>query len=323
MHRTLGGAFRVYGQDLEDLYARYPSDVLLSPRTRSPFSFNDNSRGIAKTGVRSKDDWGCTWYYLTEDFAGQTVEHPLESWAAFDSYRAPDPMTGESGVLEMEAAVREDGRQHFVLVTGGELFQRMFFLRGYENLLVDLAEDRPEVYVLRDLVADWNIARIQRWNQTGLVDGILLLDDWGTQQTLMVKPDTWRRVFRPAYKQMVEVIHAGGMTAHFHTDGVTQAIMGDLIEIGFDELNPQVAIMDVEDLGRRFGGKVCFRADLDRQYILRTGTPADVEAHIRRMFDAFGRFDGGYVGYGQVGPDVPLANAEALVRTVYSLKYLD
>lgn len=31
MHRTLQGAFRRYGRRLEELYARYPSDVLLSP----------------------------------------------------------------------------------------------------------------------------------------------------------------------------------------------------------------------------------------------------------------------------------------------------
>jgi uroporphyrinogen decarboxylase len=321
MHRTLGGAFRKYGQALYDLYTRYPSDVILSPRSNAPFAFASNERGIVKAGVRSKDAWGSTWYYLTEDFGGQTVEHPLEDWAAFDSYREPDPMAGESGVREMEEAVRQDGHQHYVLVTGGELFQRMFFLRGYENLLMDLVEDRPEVYALRDRVANWVIARINRWHETGLVDGILLSDDWGTQKSLMIKPEIWRRVFKPAYRRMVEAIHSGGATAHFHTDGVTQSILGDLIEIGLDEVNPQVTIMDVEDLGRRFGGRVCFRADLDRQAILPSGTPEEVEAHVRRMFNAFGQHNGGYIGYGQVGPDVPLANAEAMLRTVCGLTY--
>lgn len=321
MHRTLAGAFRVYGQALEDLYREYPSDVILSPQSRAPFAFADNSRGIVKAGVRSFDDWGCEWLYLNEGWGGQTVGHPLEDWAAFDSYVLPDPMIGEAGVAEMERVVGQDDHQHFVMVTGGELFQRMFFLRGYENLLVDLVEDRPDVYALRDKVVEWNIARINRWHETRLVDGIILLDDWGTQKSLMIRPDIWRKVFKPAYQREVEAIHAGGATAHFHTDGVTQAILGDLIEVEFDELNPQVTIMDVEDLGRRFGGKVCFRADLDRQAILPTGTPADVEAHVWRMFNAFGRFNGGYIGYGQIGPDVPLANAEAMLRTIRSLTY--
>ncbi len=321
MHRTLQGAFRVYGQALVDLYDKYPSDVTLSPRSQAPFAFADRSRGTVKAGLRSLDDWGCEWLYLNEDYSGQTVGHPLADWAAFESYKLPNPMTGETGVHYMEEVVRQDDHQHFNLVTGGELFQRMFFLRGYENLLMDLVEDRAEVYALRDKVVDWNIARINRWHETGLVDGILLSDDWGTQKALMVKPDIWRKVFKPAYKRMVEAIHAGGTTAHFHTDGVTQAILEDLIEIGFDEVNSQAAIMDVEDLGRRFGGRVCFRADLDRQVVLPTGTPAQVEAHVRRMFDAFGRHNGGYIGYGQIGADVPLANAEAMLRTIYSLTY--
>jgi hypothetical protein len=97
--------------------------------------------------------------------------------------------------------------------------------------------------------------------------------------------------------------------------------MEDLIEIGFDELNPQMSCMDIEDLGRRFGGRVCFRADMDRQYTLPFGTPAEVEAYVQRMYEAFGKRNGGYIGYGQVGTDVPLANAEAMLGAFFRLRY--
>ena len=47
---------------------------------------------------------------------------------------------------------------------------------------------------------------------------------------------------------------------------------------------------------------------------------ADVEAHVRGAYGAFGQgLGGGYVGYGQVGPDVPLENAEAMLRTFWEL----
>ena len=221
----------------------------------------------------------------------------------------------------MEEMVRRDGHQHFVLVDAGELFQRMWFLRGYENTLIDLVDEPPELYSLRDMLVEWIIRRIDRWNETGVVDGFLQRDDWGTQTSLMAHPDVWRRVFKPAYKRIADAIHSGGAHASFHTDGYTWDIIPDLIETGWDEINPQVHLMDVEELGRRYGGKVCVRADLDRQWTLPHGTQEDVRSLIRRIYETFGRFDGGYVGWGEVAADVPLANVEAMFQTFFSLRY--
>jgi len=79
--------------------------------------------------------------------------------------------------------------------------------------------------------------------------------------------------------------------------------------------------MDVDELSRRYGGKVCFRPEQDRQQILPQGTPDDVRADVRRMFDAFGHFNGGYVGYGQIGVDTPLINVEAMLEAIVNLRY--
>jgi hypothetical protein len=79
--------------------------------------------------------------------------------------------------------------------------------------------------------------------------------------------------------------------------------------------------MSIEDVGRRFGGRVCFRADMDRQWTLPFGSPADVTAYVERLFTAFGERQGGYIGYGQVGTDVPLRNAEAMLAAFARLRY--
>jgi hypothetical protein len=118
----------------------------------------------------------------------------------------------------------------------------------------------------------------------------------------------------------VAAIKSGGCFAHLHSDGVTDEIMEDLIEIGFDELNPQMSCMDVESVGRRFGGRVCFRADMDRQYVLPFGAPADVTALVGRLYRAFGSERGGYIGYGQINTDVPIENAEAMLVAFAGLR---
>ena len=327
-HNSHPGAFRVHGSALHELYAKYPSDILQSnvakgsaSRAGGAFTFHDHSRGEWGAKDITHDDWGCGWRFSTADYLGQVVEHPLADWSALDSFRPPDPMVGEEGIEFMEEAVRLDDHQHFVLVDAGELWQRMFFLRGFENTLVDLVEGEPQIYVLRDMVVDWILERIERWLETRMVDGILIRDDWGTQDALMVRPSMWQQMFKPAYRRLVDAIHTGGAYAFFHCDGCVWEIVSDLVELGWDELNLQTHLMDVKEMGHVYGGRVCFRPSLDRQRTLPRGTREEVKAHIIEMFNAFGRFHGGYVGSGIIGPDVPLSNVEAMLDAFAGLRY--
>ena len=319
MHCTLGGAWQTHGQALVDLYARYPSDVLLSSRTGGPFALTLSERGHWANGEVTYDDWGCGWLWSTPDHMGQAVHHPLADWRALDTYRAPDPAAGYDGVQQMVAEVDADEHRHFVFADGGELFQRMMFLRGMEDLLVDLHEEREELYLLRDMIVEVCLKKIEMWGATGKVDGIILRDDWGTQQALMIRPETWRRVFRPAYERLVEAVHDARAFVSYHSDGVIDAILPDLVTIGCDEVNPQAHVMDIEALGHRIGGTVCVRSDIDRQHILPDGKPDEVRQLIGRLFEAFGTFDGGYVGWGEMNSDVPLANGQAMLETFYGL----
>ncbi|MHB1415192.1 MAG: uroporphyrinogen decarboxylase family protein [Chloroflexota bacterium] len=322
MHRSIPGAFRKYGRQLEEIYERYPSDVLLSPASRSHFGFK---AGVSEGSGKLKgvvDEWGCVWDSLTDDYLGQVIGHPLDDWSKLEGYKFPDPRIGVEGIETMANLVKADGHQHYVIAEVAKVWHRTNWLRGFENSLIDVLEDSPEMYHLRDRIVDHTLARMEILAEyREHIDGVLINDDWGTQQTLMIRPEYWRKIYKPAYAKIVAAIHDAGLFAHLHTDGATSEIFDDLIEIGFDELNPQMSCMDIEALGKGWGGKVCFRADMDRQYTLPYGTTQEVEAYVRRMFDAFGKFCGGYVGYGQIGTDVPLANAEAMLAAFARLRY--
>ena len=138
----------------------------------------------------------------------------------------------------------------------------------------------------------------------------------------MISPEYWRKVYKPAYAKIVDAIKARGWYAHLHSDGVTDAIIEDLIEIGFDELNPQMSCMDIEDR----------RSPLRRQDLLPRGHGPPVHAALRLARRRGGvrasacstpsaANDGGYIGYGQVGTDVPLANAEAMLAAFAGIRF--
>ena len=320
MHRSFPGTVRLRGGRFEErLLEQYPSDVLLSPGTIVPwFAFAD--RSYDRRSQVTEDIWGCRWRRMTDDDqdAGMIVSTPLADLDRLPEYSFPDPLSGIDGVELADRAIRRDEHRHYVLGAIGMLWQRLNFLRGFANSLLDTVE-RPEAFfLLRDRIVSHLLARIPCWRQVG-ADGVLLWDDWGTQRELMIDPQSWRDLFKESYRRIVEAIHAEGMFAHLHTDGNTTAIIGDLIEVGFDDINPQMSCTPAGRLGRQYAGKVCFRPDLDRQRILPRGTPREVAAHVRQMHQALGQPAGGYISYGAIGPDVPLENVEAMLRAFASL----
>ena len=85
-----------------------------------------------------------------------------------------------------------------------------------------------------------------------------------------------------------------------HSDGHIMDIFSDLIEIGVDAVNSQVFCMDVAEIGRRFGGRITFWGEVDRQHLLPYGTPADVLSAVRRARQALYR-EGGVIAQCEFG----------------------
>ena len=74
---------------------------------------------------------------------------------------------------------------------------------------MDLAEERGEIYELLDRLVDLHIVNIKGCLAAG-VDGICAGDDWGTQTALFTSPEMWRKVFKPRYKKMCDVVKDAG-----------------------------------------------------------------------------------------------------------------
>ncbi len=310
--QLLPGAHLLYGEKLKDLLMRYPSDF-------SDCGYYGDSEYGPAAGLGHKDAWGAVWTRVSDDYKGLVTFHPLENWDALRDFAFPDPTrVGDfSRVIE---TIRANPGRKYLMADGDTLFQRMFYLRGFENLMLDLAEQSPEAIFLRDRIVDFMLKRIEIWLDYG-VDGLFFRDDWGTQQELMVRPAAWREFFKPSYKRLFDAVHAGGKHVFFHSDGVIHEIIPDLIEIGVDAINAQIPVMDAAMLAREFGPKLCFVAGADRQHWLPFGTPKQVEEHCFSLSDTFGRNHGGYIGGGEIGADVPFENAEAMLRTFHGYTY--
>jgi uroporphyrinogen-III decarboxylase len=322
LHRIKPGYFRLHGESIRALQKCYPPDILQSPTTHTWFTFHSPGKLSTEAGALVRDEWGCVWKNLSSDYLGQVVDSPLKSWSDLAAYRFPDPAYGSEGLEEMDEVRRADGGRHYLLAWVGSLFHLYTYLRGYEEALIDVAEESTGYFQLLDRITEFLAARIRLLGRRG-VDGILISDDWGTQLDVLINPETWRRVFQPRYRRILEEMHRAGALAHFHTCGHTLPILPELIDCGFDEINPQVPTMDIQRLRPLFLDRVCIRPDLDRQQTLVSGTPEEVRRHVEETFAAFRSRRGGYIGHIPIEMNVSPQNAEAMMRAYREARFAD
>ena len=256
----------------------------------------------------STDEWGCIFENVLPGVHGE-VRHPLlDDYAKLPDIRPPVEF------LEVDTdAANAFCRQtdSFVFASGwARPFERMQFLRGTENLLMDIAEENDGFHALVALVHGFFREQYERWAATD-VDALVMMDDWGSQQALLISPVQWRRLFKPLYAEYVRIAHAAGKKFFMHSDGWILDLYEDLIEIGVDAINSQLFCMDIEEVGRRCQGRIAFWGEIDRQQILALGTPDDARAGVRRVKENLWK-DGGCIAQFSFEGDTRIDNAEAV-----------
>jgi uroporphyrinogen-III decarboxylase len=163
----------------------------------------------------------------------------------------------------------------------------MQFLMGSEGFFVNMALETPMFTRLLATLHEYNVREI-KMVAAQAVDAVSFMDDWGSQTSLLISPEAWRRHFKPLYQEYSDIIRNEGKFIFFHSDGFIEPIYPDLIEIGVAAVNSQLFCMDMEKLGRQYAGKITFWGELDRQRILPYGTEAEVRASVQRLGKAVG-----------------------------------
>jgi len=247
------------------------------------------------------------------DKLSQFIEHPSPS---FDLWN-----------FEALQSIIPRYRDFFVVIHLNGCFDFARFMRGSEQFFLDLVLEPEKAEILLDKVNDFAIAFLEKCmnHADGLVDGVFCGDDFGTQRGLIISPEMWRQYIKPRYKKLVSAVKDHGLTYFHYTCGGVRPIISDMIEIGFDVLNPiqpLAAGMDCKELGMEFGDKLTFHGAIDEQRTLPTGRPVDVKNEVIARIEALGKY-AGYIVAPSHGfqPDTPIENILAMYEAVlgYSL----
>ena len=156
----------------------------------------------------------------------------------------------------------------------------------------------------------------------GKLKAVLIGNDFGSQQGLMLSPALIRELVFPGTKQLIDQAHAYGLKVIHHSCGCIYDIIPDLIELGADAIHPIQALahnMEAERLARDFGGKASFCGGVDAQNLMVHGTPDQIIAEVKRLATLFPT---GLIispSHEAILPDTPPANVEAIFTGVHSL----
>lgn len=294
-------------EELKRLLEHFPPD-LGSVAGKYPPSLR--ARGeVARQGEYT-DEWGCVWTVAEDGVVGEIRKPLLADWSDLASYQPPWEQLEGLDLSEVNASCAASD----LFIRAGQCarpFERMQFLRGSQNLFLDLGYDVPEVYRLRDMVHDYYLREMELWARTD-VDALSFMDDWGTQHALLISPEQWRSFYKPLYRDYCDLAHSHGKFIFFHSDGFIEPIYPDLVEIGVDAVNSQLFCMDLEGLAQRFKGKITFWGEIDRQWILPFGTVQDVVAAVRRVRRALDDGTGGVIAQCEWGKHNPAENVWAV-----------
>jgi len=265
------------------------------------------------------DCWGVVWQNIERGLDSISVNHPLEDWAALDSFVPPDPMKdGAWGPQPdwadvqrgMQEAVRKGGLAWGGGLPHGFMYMNLYYLRGFDNLMLDLATDDPRVYRLIAMIESYNAAVVAKYVELG-AEIMGFGDDLGNQKALPMSPAMWRKFIKPSYSRILAPCRARDIPVTLHTDGHILEIIPDLIDVGVRLLNPQIRANGLEGLQRMARGKLALHQDLDRQ-LFPFATPSELEEHIGTVYEGLYLPEGGLTLNAECEPDVPLENIDAI-----------
>ncbi len=242
-------------------------------------------------GWRSPKDHGLYYDMFDHPLSGPITE------ADFDNYRLPDANDPARfvGLTDAVKKVQDEGRAVLVGNMAAGIFELLLWTRGFIDGYADfvgnvsLSQKMLHAYKEMQMVYLDNI-----FNTVGgeNIDVIQMADDMAGQENMLISPRSYRKYLKPLHKEMFDFIKArSDAKIFFHSCGAIRPVIGDLIDIGVDAINPvqiSAANMDPFELKAEFGKDITFwggGVDTQRAFDDKHSVE-EVRDNVRRNLDA-------------------------------------
>lgn len=308
---SLPWAANTYPHELKKISESFPSDIGGPYTTYRERCVTTGSPYEIGTYI---DEWNCTYTNIQRGVVGE-VKKPLisaddEGWENVGRIHIPE----EWLTFDVEQVNRSCAESDLFMLGSccPNPFERLQYIRGTENLYMDLMFPTKGMQEFFKKLHDFYCRLLEKWAHTD-IDGLNCMDDWGSQENLLIHPEIWTEYFKPMYRDYAQIAHSHGKKLFMHSDGNTLQLYPHLIEIGLDAFNSQLFCIGVENL-EQFRGKITFWGEIDRQHILPQGTEQDVAAAVEKVYDTLWH-NGGCIAQCEFGPGAKPENVRKVFET--------
>ncbi len=262
------------------------------------------------------DEWGIGhWAGGMEGTYEQIIPPLANAEKVSDIEALPFPIIDSSPALSPIQDYHKRG--YTVFGYAGSVYEWSWFLRGMDTFMMDLLIMPDIAEAILDKIAQ-HTTRLALASAGAGIDVLCFYDDAGMQTGMQISPELWRKFIKPRWTGILSAVRSKFPDAKFflHSCGKINAIIPDMIDVGFHILHPlQPECMDFDCIQREFGKDVVLCASMSVQNILPFGTRDDVRKEVRRLKASCNGIKRGIICPSNIiQPETPWENIVAFVQ---------
>ena len=241
----------------------------------------------------------------------------ITNWEAFEKYQWPSVDDFDFSKWDTLDHILPGGMKAILLL--GKIYTTVWMFMGAETFFNALEKNEELVSALFEKVGRIQYETFLRVAEHSCVGAVLNPDDIAHNTGLLIHPKYLRKYVFPWYKKIGDVCRDKGVGYIFHSDGDNTEAMDDFIDCGFHAFNPvQPNSMDIEEVKKKWGDKLCIIGNLNLDSTLTLGSPEDVRAEVYERIRTIGP-GGGYMvaSSNSITDYVPLENMKAMIDATF------
>jgi len=248
---------------------------------------------IPERGVKV-DTWGVHRRYVEHESGGywDYCDFPLSEADEETIAAWPMPSPDDHDYSRVLDACKRN--EQYALHVGGAgtgcIINTAGFLRGMEQVLVDLITDDPAGLLMIDRFLAVQLEVISRTLEAagGRADFIWMGEDLGTQESPLISAEIFRKHIRPRHQRFIDLAKSYDLPVMIHTCGSSSWAYEDYIEMGVnvvDTLQPEARDMSPAHLKKTFGGRLAFHGCISTAGPVAFGTVREVVDYCRETLE--------------------------------------
>jgi uroporphyrinogen decarboxylase len=229
-------------------------------------------------GTKYKDEWGITYIKSGWPVMVQ-VDVPVKSREDWKNYRMPDVNT-QTRTKMIEDAVKANNGDIAIFVGFLGPFTMMYwYFMDLASLSLMVYDDPDLIVEMCDAYTEWIRDASKLADAVGGIDGYFIADDWGGTTSLLMSPKHLRQFFIKPFSDIVGALRQFGKPVAMHNDGRLADVLDDLVATGINGYHPveRAAGMELAQVKKRYGKKLCPIGNINNKTTMVTGTPEEVE----------------------------------------------